>query len=62
MLIISPFANIMSAPSAKRASWCNLYAITHASKIMIGHLTAGGMLSCLLAEAGDEKEITIMMA
>jgi REP element-mobilizing transposase RayT len=50
LLILSPFAD-HEAPSARRAAWCNEYVMRHCNRLVLGHLTSGGMLECLLSDA-----------
>ena len=56
LLVVSPF-DAAEAPSARRAAWCNLYTVTHADRLVIGHLNPGGMLACIISESDPEKEI-----
>lgn len=51
LLILSPFAKAIEAPSVRRAAWCNEYVMRHCDKLVIGHLKPGGMLECLLSDA-----------
>ncbi len=57
LLVLSPFAQAIDAPNARRAAWCNHYAVIHSDRIVVGHLTPDGMLACILAEANPETEI-----
>lgn len=57
LLIISPFAESIEAPSIRRAAWCNQYVLAHCDRMVIGHLNPGGMLACILSEADPELEI-----
>jgi hypothetical protein len=58
LLILSPFADALDAPSVRRAAWCNEYVLAHCDRLVVGHLTSGGMLSCILSEADPDLEIT----
>ncbi len=60
LLIVSPFADDIEAPSLRRAAWCNQYVLAHCDRLIVGHLNPGGMLSCILSEAGPELEITYL--
>lgn len=57
LLLVSPFSDSTSTPNARRASWCNHYAITLADRIILGHLNPEGMLACILSEANPDKEM-----
>ncbi len=57
LLVISPFADIIEAPSARRAVWCNQYVLAHSGRVVVGHLNPDGMLACVLSEVEPEKEI-----
>ena len=57
LLVVSPFDAAAEAPSARRAAWCNQYVLAHGDRIVVGHLTPGGMLACLLSEAKPDMEI-----
>ncbi len=57
LLVVSPFADDIEAPSVRRAAWCNQYVLAHCNRLVVGHLTPGGMLSCILSEADPELEI-----
>ncbi len=57
LLIISPFAEDVDAPSVRRAAWCNQYVLAHCSRMVVGQLNPGGMLSCILSESDPEMEI-----
>jgi len=57
LLILSPFENAIEAPSVRRAAWCNAYVMEHCNKLVIGHLTPGGMLDCLLSDAPPELNV-----
>jgi putative transposase len=60
LLIISPFADGIDAPSVRRAAWCNEYVLAHCDRMVIGHLNPGGMLACILSESDPEKEIVYL--
>lgn len=60
LLLISPFSDRTQAPNARRASWCNQFAVSLAERIIIGHLNPVGMLACILSEADPDKEIIIL--
>ena len=60
LLMISPFPDDIDAPSLRRAAWCNQYVLAHCDRLIVGHLTPGGMLSCVLSEADPELEITYL--
>jgi hypothetical protein len=57
LLVLSPFAESIEAPSIRRAAWCNQYVLAHCDRMVIGHLNPGGMLACVLSEADPELEI-----
>jgi len=60
LLVVSPFADSIEAPSVRRAAWCNQYVLAHCNRLIVGHLNPGGMLSCILSEADPELEITYL--
>ncbi len=60
LLIISPFAEDVEAPSLRRAAWCNQYVLTHCDRMVVGHLNPGGMLACVLSESDPEMEIVYL--
>ena len=60
LLILSPFAEQIDAPSVRRAAWCNQYVLAHCSRMVVGHLTPGGMLACILSEAPADLEIAYL--
>jgi REP element-mobilizing transposase RayT len=57
LLILSPFAESVEAPSIRRAAWCNQYVLAHCDRMVVGHLNPGGMLACILSESDPEMEI-----
>ncbi|HMP75329.1 MAG TPA: hypothetical protein PKE12_03435 [Kiritimatiellia bacterium] len=57
LLILTPFADRIDAPSLRRALWCNHYIVRHAARLIVGHLTPGGLLACVLTEASPETDI-----
>jgi hypothetical protein len=57
LLIVSPFAEGVEAPSVRRAAWCNQYVLEHCDRMVVGHLNPGGMLACVLSESDPEMEI-----
>jgi hypothetical protein len=57
LLVLSPFAAALEAPSVRRAAWCNQYVLVHCNRLVIGHLNPDGMLACILSEVEPEKEI-----
>ena len=57
LLIVSPFADGLDAPSVRRAVWCNQYVLMHCGRMVVGHLNPGGMLACVLSESDPELEI-----
>jgi REP element-mobilizing transposase RayT len=60
LLIISPFAEQIDAPSVRRAAWCNQYVLAHCTRMVVGHLNPGGMLACILTEAPPDLDITYL--
>lgn len=60
LLILSPFAEQINAPSVRRAAWCNQYVLAHCTRMVIGHLNPSGMLACILTEAPPDLEITYL--
>jgi hypothetical protein len=60
LLIISPFAEQIDAPSVRRAAWCNQYVLAHCTRMVVGHLNPGGMLACILTEAPPILDITYL--
>jgi REP element-mobilizing transposase RayT len=61
LLIISPFADQIDAPSVRRAAWCNQYVLAHCTRMVIGHLNPSGMLACILTEAPPDLDITYLV-
>ena len=61
LLIISPFAEQIDAPSVRRAAWCNQYVLAHCTRMVIGHLNPSGMLACILTEAPPDLDITYLV-
>jgi putative transposase len=57
LLVVSPFADHIEAPSVRRAAWCNQYVLAHSGRVVIGHLNPDGMLACVLSEADPETEV-----
>lgn len=57
LLVLSPFAAELEAPSVRRAAWCNQYVVAQCGRLIVGHLNPGGMLACVLSELDPEKEI-----
>ena len=57
LLLISPFDEEIEAPSVRRAIWCNQYVLAHCNRAVVGFLSPGGMLACILSEADPEMEI-----
>jgi REP element-mobilizing transposase RayT len=60
LLIISPFAESIEAPSIRRAAWCNQYVLAHCDRMVVGYLNPGGMLACILSESDPELEIVYL--
>jgi len=60
LLILSPFADCVDAPSVRRAAWCNQYVLAQCDRMVVGHLNPGGMLVCILSEFDPEKEIVYL--
>jgi hypothetical protein len=60
LLILSPFAESIEAPSIRRAAWCNQYVLMHCDRMVVGHLNPGGMLACILSESDPELEIVYL--
>lgn len=50
VVMVTPFDESITAPSARRAMWCNEYVMNHCDELCVGHLTPGGMLECLLSD------------
>lgn len=59
-LVITPFHPDVDRFSAARAAWCNQYALHLGTNIIIGQLSADGMLACLLSDLPENKPITFM--
>jgi hypothetical protein len=57
LLVVSPFADAIEAPSLRRAAWCNQYVLAHADRVVLGHLNPEGLLACILSEADPDLEI-----
>lgn len=57
LLIVSPFADAIAAPSLRRAAWCNQYVLAQAGRVLLGHLNPEGLLACILSEADPDLEI-----
>ena len=60
LLILSPFADQINAPSVRRAAWCNQYVLAHCTRMIVGHLNPDGMLACILSEAPADLEVTFL--
>ena len=60
LLVVSPFAECVDAPSVRRAAWCNQYVLEHCDRMVIGHLNPCGMLACILSESDPEMEIVYL--
>lgn len=58
LAILSPFDDALEGPSTRRALWCNLYIVRHATRLIVGHLATGGQLDCVLTEADPDKKIS----
>ena len=50
LLILTPFDESVRGFSSARAAWCNQYALHLAEKVVVGSLSPGGILDCLLAD------------
>ena len=57
LLVVSPFADHIEAPSMRRAAWCNQYVLAHSGRVVVGHLNPDGKLACVLSEADPETEV-----
>jgi len=57
LLVMTPFDSLVDRFSARRAAWCNQYALHLAKNVIIGHMTSGGMLACLLADVPRDKPV-----
>lgn len=57
LLILSPFDDTLTAPSARRAVWCNEYVLANCDRLAVGHLNPEGLLACILSEAAPDLEI-----
>ena len=60
LLVITPFPATETRFSAQRAAWCNQYVLHTAERVVIGQLSADGMLACLLADLPHDKPISIL--
>jgi REP element-mobilizing transposase RayT len=60
LLVITPFPATETRVSAQRAAWCNQYVLHAAERVVIGQLSADGMLACLLADLPHDKPISIL--
>jgi len=60
LLVITPFPETETRFSAQRAAWCNQYVLHAAESVVIGQLSADGMLACLLADLSHDKPISII--
>ena len=60
LLVITPFPATVTRFSAQRAAWCNQYVLHAAERVVIGRLSADGMLACLLADLPQAKPISIL--
>ena len=60
LLVLSPFADSVEAPSVRRAVWCNQYVLAHCDRLVVGHLNPGGMLACILSESAPEMEVVYL--
>jgi len=59
LLVLSPFEK-STAPSMRRALWCNEYVIAQCQRLVVGHLNPEGMLSCILSEADPDKQLVYL--
>jgi REP element-mobilizing transposase RayT len=59
LLVLSPFEK-STAPSVRRALWCNEYVIAQCQRLVVGHLNPEGMLSCILSEADPDKQLVYL--
>ena len=57
LLVVSPFSDDIDVSSVRRAAWRNHYVLAYCDRLVVGHLTSGGMLSCILSEADPDLEI-----
>lgn len=62
LLVLSPFDDRIDAPSVRRALWCNHYIVRHATRLIIGHLTPGGLLACVLTETPPDTNLVRLNA
>jgi len=60
LLVMTPFGADVTRVSAERAVWCNQYAMYLAQLIVIGKLSSGGLLDCLLSDLPANKPIQIL--
>jgi hypothetical protein len=51
VVAISPFPDAITAPSARRAAWCNEWVMRNCVRLVLGFVREGGMLDCLLSDA-----------
>lgn len=60
LLVISPFPETETRFSAPQAAWCNQYVLQMAQTTVIGQVTPGGMLACLLADVPRDTAVTFL--
>jgi hypothetical protein len=60
LLIITPFPPEDTKITSAKAAWCNQYVLDAAQSVVIGHVTPGGMLACLLADLPVDKQVTFV--
>ena len=60
LLVVTPFDSPVDRFSALRAAWCNQYALHVVDNVVIGHMTSGGMLACLLADVPPDKPVSYL--
>lgn len=60
LLVMTPFEPTVDRFSATRAAWCNQYALHLARDIVVGRISDGGMLACLLADVPQRKPVVFL--
>jgi len=59
LLVMTPFPPEDTTVSSAKAAWCNQYVLEAARDVVIGRVTPGGMLACLLADVPADKPVRV---
>ena len=60
LLMLTPFDESVRGFSSARAAWCNQYALHLAAEVVVGRLTPGGILDCLLADLPRDMPVSVL--